>query len=74
MCVCSNVYICLFSKVSFYRGEVPNDLPEEVAQKRKGHDNQWLATLPLRLRVRVNTYILVLKNIYIVFVLMVLDR
>ncbi|KAK3558308.1 hypothetical protein QTP86_014693 [Hemibagrus guttatus] len=36
-------------QVSFYRGEVPNDLPEEVARKRKGHDDQWLATLPLRL-------------------------
>ncbi|XP_057185671.1 p53-induced death domain-containing protein 1 isoform X2 [Triplophysa rosa] len=36
-------------QVSFYRGEVPDDLPEEVACKRKGHDNQWLATLPLRL-------------------------
>ncbi|XP_060743466.1 p53-induced death domain-containing protein 1 [Tachysurus vachellii] len=36
-------------QVSFYRGEVPNDLPEEVARKRKGHDSQWLATLPLRL-------------------------
>ncbi|XP_051545470.1 p53-induced death domain-containing protein 1 [Myxocyprinus asiaticus] len=36
-------------QVSFYRGEVPSDLPEEVAHKRKGHDNQWMATLPLRL-------------------------
>uniref|UniRef100_A0A673INJ6 P53-induced death domain protein 1 n=1 Tax=Sinocyclocheilus rhinocerous TaxID=307959 RepID=A0A673INJ6_9TELE len=36
-------------QVSFYRGEVPNDLPEEVASKRKGHDNQWMATLPLRI-------------------------
>ncbi|TSK13474.1 p53-induced death domain-containing protein 1 [Bagarius yarrelli] len=36
-------------QVSFYRGEVPSDLPEEVAQKRKGHDSQWMATLPLRL-------------------------
>ncbi|XP_062276027.1 p53-induced death domain-containing protein 1 [Scomber scombrus] len=36
-------------QVSFYRGEIPSDLPEEVARKRKGHDNQWLATLPLRL-------------------------
>ncbi|XP_056595497.1 p53-induced death domain-containing protein 1 isoform X2 [Triplophysa dalaica] len=36
-------------QVSFYRGEVPDDLPEEVACKRKGHDEQWLATLPLRL-------------------------
>ncbi|XP_076863140.1 LOW QUALITY PROTEIN: p53-induced death domain-containing protein 1 [Brachyhypopomus gauderio] len=36
-------------QVSFYRGEVPSDLPEEVARKRKGHDSQWMATLPLRL-------------------------
>ncbi|XP_028970897.2 p53-induced death domain-containing protein 1 [Esox lucius] len=36
-------------QVSFYRGEVPSDLPEEVARKRKGHDSQWLATLPLKL-------------------------
>uniref|UniRef100_A0A8C1ZL38 P53-induced death domain protein 1 n=1 Tax=Cyprinus carpio TaxID=7962 RepID=A0A8C1ZL38_CYPCA len=38
-------------QVSFYRGEVPSDLPEEVASKRKGHDNQWMATLPLRIPV-----------------------
>lgn len=37
--------------MSFYRGEIPNYLPEEVALKRKGHDTQWLATLPLRLPV-----------------------
>lgn len=36
-------------QVSFYRGDVPSDLPEEVARKRKGHDSQWMATLPLRL-------------------------
>ncbi|XP_034391069.1 p53-induced death domain-containing protein 1 [Cyclopterus lumpus] len=36
-------------QVSFYRGEFPSNLPEEVAKKRKGPDNQWLATLPLRL-------------------------
>ncbi|XP_042267103.1 p53-induced death domain-containing protein 1 [Thunnus maccoyii] len=36
-------------QVSFYRGEIPSNLPEEVARKRKGHDSQWLATLPLRL-------------------------
>ncbi|TNN00232.1 hypothetical protein fugu_011478 [Takifugu bimaculatus] len=35
--------------VSFYRGEIPGDLPEELARKRKGHDNQWLATLPVKL-------------------------
>ncbi|KAM3610111.1 uncharacterized protein V6R79_025538 [Siganus canaliculatus] len=51
------VYICpaqgqrgpVRGQVSFYRGEIPRDLPEEVARKRKGHDSQWLATLPLRL-------------------------
>ncbi|XP_056454192.1 p53-induced death domain-containing protein 1 [Gadus chalcogrammus] len=36
-------------QVSFYRGEVPEDLPEELVQRRKGHDSQWLATLPLKL-------------------------
>ncbi|XP_061531977.1 p53-induced death domain-containing protein 1 [Phycodurus eques] len=36
-------------EVSFYRGEIPSGLPEEVVRKRKGHDSQWLATLPLRL-------------------------
>ncbi|XP_054475436.1 p53-induced death domain-containing protein 1 [Anoplopoma fimbria] len=51
------VYICpaqgqkgpVRGQVSFYRGEFPSDLPEEVARKRKGPDSQWLATLPLRL-------------------------
>ncbi|XP_029607746.1 p53-induced death domain-containing protein 1 isoform X2 [Salmo trutta] len=51
------VYVCPTQKqegsirgqVSFYRGEVPSDIPQEVARKRKGHDSQWLATLPLRL-------------------------
>ncbi|XP_077424683.1 p53-induced death domain-containing protein 1 [Vanacampus margaritifer] len=36
-------------EVSFYRGKIPSGLPEEVVRKRKGHDSQWLATLPLRL-------------------------
>ncbi|KAG5273768.1 hypothetical protein AALO_G00155270 [Alosa alosa] len=36
-------------QVSFYRGEVPSDLPVEVLKKRKGHDSQWMATLPIRL-------------------------
>ncbi|XP_046889492.1 p53-induced death domain-containing protein 1 [Hypomesus transpacificus] len=53
------VYVCpaqghdgpVRGQVSFYRGEVPNDLPVEVARKRKGNDSQWLATLPLRLPV-----------------------
>ncbi|XP_019933990.2 p53-induced death domain-containing protein 1 [Paralichthys olivaceus] len=51
------VYICpaqgqkgpVRGQVSFYRGDIPNHLPEEVARKRKGEDSQWLATLPLRL-------------------------
>ncbi|KAI1895649.1 hypothetical protein AGOR_G00108400 [Albula goreensis] len=51
------VYICpsqgkqepVRGQVSFYRGEVPSDTPKEVAEKRKGHDSQWMATLPLRL-------------------------
>ncbi|XP_056273558.1 p53-induced death domain-containing protein 1 [Pseudoliparis swirei] len=51
------VYICpalgqkgpVRGQVSFYRGEFPSNLPEEVAKKRKGPDSQWLATLPLRL-------------------------
>lgn len=38
-------------QVSFYRGEVPVHLPEELAQKRKGPDHQWLATLPVKLPV-----------------------
>ncbi|XP_074488859.1 p53-induced death domain-containing protein 1 [Sebastes fasciatus] len=51
------VYICpaqgqtgpVRGQVSFYRGEIPSNLPEEVSRKRKGADSQWLATLPLRL-------------------------
>ncbi|XP_034542627.1 p53-induced death domain-containing protein 1 [Notolabrus celidotus] len=51
------VYICsaqgqrgpVRGQVSFYRGEVPANIPEEVARKRKGQDSQWLATLPLKL-------------------------
>ncbi|KAM9808344.1 p53-induced death domain-containing protein 1 [Neosynchiropus ocellatus] len=34
-------------QVSFYRGEMPEDLPEEVSRKRRGPDNRWLAALPL---------------------------
>ncbi|XP_066524378.1 p53-induced death domain-containing protein 1 isoform X2 [Hoplias malabaricus] len=51
------VYVCptlkqegtVRGQVSFYRGEAPNDIPQEVALKRKGLDSQWMATLPLRL-------------------------
>lgn len=48
-------FLCLL-QVSFYRGEIPNNLPEEVARKRKGDDSQWLATLPLRLPVSWNVF------------------
>ncbi|XP_034032246.1 p53-induced death domain-containing protein 1 [Thalassophryne amazonica] len=56
------VYICpaqgqkvpVRGQVSFYRGEIPSNLPPEVARKRKGLDSQWFATLPLRLPA-VNT-------------------
>ncbi|XP_018620559.1 p53-induced death domain-containing protein 1 isoform X3 [Scleropages formosus] len=51
------VYIChnkreqesVRGQVSFYRGELPKDTPQEVVQKRKGPDSQWLTTLPLML-------------------------
>ncbi|XP_028590860.2 p53-induced death domain-containing protein 1 isoform X2 [Podarcis muralis] len=36
-------------QVSFYRGAVPEDIPEEVTKRRKGPDSHWLATLPIRL-------------------------
>ncbi|KAK6472912.1 p53-induced death domain-containing protein 1 [Huso huso] len=36
-------------QVSFYRGAMPESLPEEAAKKRKGPDSQWLTTLPLQL-------------------------
>lgn len=51
-----NTLICFVRllQVSFYRGEIPKNLPEEVARKRKGDDSQWLATLPLRLPVSWN--------------------
>ncbi|XP_067396640.1 LOW QUALITY PROTEIN: p53-induced death domain-containing protein 1 [Emydura macquarii macquarii] len=36
-------------QVSFYRGEVPDNVPEDATQKRKGPDSHWLATLPIKL-------------------------
>nr|XP_028590860.1 p53-induced death domain-containing protein 1 isoform X2 [Podarcis muralis] len=36
-------------QVSFYRGAVPEDIPEEVTKRRKGPDSHWLATLPIKL-------------------------
>ncbi|XP_062051604.1 p53-induced death domain-containing protein 1 isoform X3 [Lepus europaeus] len=38
-------------QVSFYRGSVPTEVPEEAeaARQRKGADALWMATLPLKL-------------------------
>uniref|UniRef100_A0A8C8SM90 P53-induced death domain protein 1 n=1 Tax=Pelusios castaneus TaxID=367368 RepID=A0A8C8SM90_9SAUR len=36
-------------QVSFYRGEVPVNVPEDATKKRKGPDSHWLATLPIKL-------------------------
>lgn len=53
----TNAFVSLlFLQVSFYRGEIPNHLPEDVVKKRKGNDSQWLATLPLRLPVSVDIF------------------
>lgn len=45
--------------MSFYRGKVSSDLPKEVARKRKEHENQWLATLPLKLPVSHISHLIV---------------
>ncbi|XP_061466025.1 p53-induced death domain-containing protein 1 isoform X4 [Rhineura floridana] len=36
-------------QVSFYRGAVPENVPEEITKRRKGPNSHWLATLPIRL-------------------------
>ncbi|NXI15641.1 PIDD1 protein, partial [Irena cyanogastra] len=36
-------------QVSFYRGAVPDSIPEDASRKRKGPDSLWLATLPIKL-------------------------
>ncbi|XP_022421019.1 p53-induced death domain-containing protein 1 isoform X2 [Delphinapterus leucas] len=38
-------------QVSFYRGEVPEEVPEEAeaARQKRGADAPWMATLPLKL-------------------------
>ncbi|XP_056382907.1 p53-induced death domain-containing protein 1 isoform X2 [Hyla sarda] len=36
-------------QVSFYRGLVPEGLPEEVTKHRKGSRSDWMATLPIKL-------------------------
>ncbi|NXC47081.1 PIDD1 protein, partial [Penelope pileata] len=36
-------------QVSFYRGAVPDSIPEDATRRRKGPDSLWLATLPIKL-------------------------
>ncbi|XP_077177510.1 p53-induced death domain-containing protein 1 [Paroedura picta] len=36
-------------QVSFYRGAVPENIPEEATKKRKSPNSLWLATLPMKL-------------------------
>ncbi|CAN8214824.1 unnamed protein product [Coccothraustes coccothraustes] len=36
-------------QVSFYRGAVPDSIPEDASRRRKGPDSRWLATLPIKL-------------------------
>ncbi|NWS74443.1 PIDD1 protein, partial [Crotophaga sulcirostris] len=36
-------------QVSFYRGAVPESVPEDASRRRKGADSLWLATLPIKL-------------------------
>lgn len=45
---------CPLPQVSFYRGTVPTEVPAEAeaARRRKGADDLWMATLPLKLPVR----------------------
>ncbi|XP_021258058.1 p53-induced death domain-containing protein 1 [Numida meleagris] len=36
-------------QVSFYRGAVPESIPEDATRRRRGPDSLWLATLPIKL-------------------------
>ncbi|NXJ61851.1 PIDD1 protein, partial [Rostratula benghalensis] len=36
-------------QVSFYRGAIPESIPEDASRRRKGPDSLWLATLPIKL-------------------------
>ncbi|NXJ12343.1 PIDD1 protein, partial [Odontophorus gujanensis] len=36
-------------QVSFYRGAVPESIPEDASRRRRGPDSLWLATLPIKL-------------------------
>jgi hypothetical protein len=45
----------LLPQVSFYRGSLPVEVPAEAeaARQRKGTDALWMATLPIKLPVRL---------------------
>lgn len=52
LCLNLSLTTCfLFAKVSFYRGAVPESIPEDASRRRKGPDSLWLATLPIKLPV-----------------------
>ncbi|XP_071414845.1 p53-induced death domain-containing protein 1 [Pithys albifrons albifrons] len=36
-------------QVSFYRGAVPENVPEDASRRRRGSTSLWLATLPIKL-------------------------
>ncbi|NWR66100.1 PIDD1 protein, partial [Bucorvus abyssinicus] len=36
-------------QVSFYRGAIPESVPEDASRRRRGPDSLWLATLPIKL-------------------------
>lgn len=45
-------------QVSFYRGSLPVEVPEEAeaARQKKGTDALWMATLPIKLPVRLERH------------------
>lgn len=48
----------ILPQVSFYRGSLPMEVPEEAeaARRRKGTDALWMATLPIKLPVRLERH------------------
>lgn len=48
----------ILPQVSFYRGSLPVEVPEEAeaARQRKGTDALWMATLPIKLPVRLERH------------------
>lgn len=48
----------ILPQVSFYRGSLPVEVPEEAeaARQKKGKDALWMATLPIKLPVRLERH------------------